>query len=172
MNWVPINALNKNLLLPLQSLPTQVVSCSFWFILPTIQQAQPLMLPQTEKAKVCSKFTLSKFAAAFSLAFGKQSPTLHFSIPLCWPAQLSAFNFALLCLPFASGRAVRLCFQNLSCFFLPRIPSSNLPHTFSFSLKHNFRTSNFVFSCRHLEIPVKCSHCPPLNLPLLQESPG
>lgn len=124
-NWVPINALNKNLLLPLQYLPTLIVSCSFWFVLPTFSRHN-ISYALTD-LKMCSRFPLSKFAAAFSLAFGKQGLTLHFTIPLCWLAHLSAFCFPLLCLPFASGRAVRLCFENLSCLFLSTSNSQLYP---------------------------------------------
>lgn len=42
MSWVPIAALNERHLLPLQPLPTQVISCSVWFVLPTIHE-----LPQS-----------------------------------------------------------------------------------------------------------------------------
>lgn len=124
-NWVPINTLNKNLLLPLQSLPTLVVSCSFWFVLPTSSRHN-ISYALTD-LKMCSGFPLSKFASAFSLASGKQGLTLHFTIPLCWLAHLSAFYFPLLCLPFASGRALRLRFENLSCLFLSSSNSQLYP---------------------------------------------
>lgn len=140
MNWVPINALNKNLLLPLQSLPTQVVSCSFWFILPTIQQAQPLSCSHRPKRQ--------KFAPNLHYPNLQQ----HFPWPLASRVLLSIFpslyvgrHTSLLltcpCFAFLLHQAEQSdCVFKTSpvCFFLPLIPSSNLPHTFSFSLKHNF----------------------------------
>lgn len=171
MNWVPINALNKNLFLPFQSLPTQVVSGSFWFVPPAIQQTQLPYARHNHRPKR-QKFApnlhqdfLWPLASRVLLCI---SPSLcvgwHTSLLLTFPC----FAFLLQ----QSEQSDCVFKTSPVSFFLSLIPSSNLPHTFSFVTHTVFWTSNFVVFYRHLEISEKCPHCPPLNLPCCKRALG